>query len=38
VPTSLGRGESSVFEIVCYSYVHNFDFVALSIFSLCNLI
>lgn len=38
VPTSLGHGEYSVFEIVCDSYVYNFDFVALIVLSLCNLI
>jgi hypothetical protein len=38
VPTSLGHDESSVFEIVCDSYVYNFDFVAFIILSLCNLI
>lgn len=38
MPTSLGHGASSVFEIDCESYVYNLEFVALIIISLCNLI
>ncbi len=35
MPTSLGHGEYTVIEIVCDSYVYNFDFFALIILSLC---